>query len=70
VPRPAPPPVYQRQYSGDHYPRELAQQHELHQRNYQYQPHDPVVRQHYQEQRAKLQETRQQQQDSGRNRRD
>lgn len=51
VPPPAPPPVYQRQYSGDRYPR-LEQQYELHQRNYRYQPRDPVVRQHYQEQVA------------------
>ncbi|MFZ3086557.1 MAG: hypothetical protein WA123_00665 [Methylotenera sp.] len=52
APPPAPPPVYQRQYSGDRYPQQLEQQHELHQRNYNYQPQDPVVRQHYQEQAA------------------
>lgn len=50
APRPAPPPVYQRQYSGDRYPREIEQQHELQQRNYKYQPQEPVVRQHYQQQ--------------------
>jgi len=49
APTPAPLPVYQRQYSGDRYPRQLEQQHELQQRNYRYQPRDPVVRQHYQE---------------------
>ncbi|HSH54991.1 MAG TPA: hypothetical protein VK967_08195 [Methylotenera sp.] len=52
VPPPAPPPVYQRQYSGDRYPRQVEQQYELHQKNYRYQPHDPVVRQRYQEQVA------------------
>jgi len=49
APAPAPLPTYQRQYSGDRYPRQVEQQQELHQRNYRYQPRDPVVRQHYQE---------------------
>jgi hypothetical protein len=49
APAPAPLPVYQRQYSGDRYPR-VEQQQELRSKNYRYQPHDPVVRQHYQEQ--------------------
>lgn len=49
VPAPAPLPTYQRQYSGDRYPR-VEQQHELHGQNYRYQPRDTVVRQHYQEQ--------------------
>ena len=52
APAPAPLPVYQRQYSGDRYPRQVEQQQELHQQQYRYQPHDPVVRQHYQEQAA------------------
>jgi hypothetical protein len=47
---PAPPPVYQRQYSGDRYPRIHEWQQDLHQRNYRYQPRDTVVRQHYREQ--------------------
>ena len=42
--KPAPLPNYQRQYSGERYPRQVEQQHELHQKNYRYQPHDPVVR--------------------------
>jgi hypothetical protein len=50
VPAPAPLPVYQRQYSGDLYPLQVEHQHELQNRNYRYQPRDPVVRQHYQEQ--------------------
>ena len=41
----APQPVYQRQYSGDRYPR-VEQQHELHNRQYRYQPRDKAVRQH------------------------
>src|ERR1039457_6839122 len=48
-PRPAPLPVYQRQYSGDRYPR-VEQQQALRTQNYRYQPRDAVVRQHYQEQ--------------------
>jgi len=45
---PAPLPVYQRQYSGDRYPR-VERQQALHSQNYRYQPRDAVVRQHYQE---------------------
>jgi len=52
VPPLAPQPVYQRQYSGDRYPRQVEQQHELHQQNYRYQPGDPVVQRHYEEQAA------------------
>jgi hypothetical protein len=51
VPAPAPLPVYQRQYSGDRYPG-AEQQQVLQSRNYRYQPHDAVVQQHYQTQRA------------------
>ncbi len=61
APAPAPLPVYQRQYSGDRYPRQVQQQ-ELQQRNYRYQPRDPVVRQHFQEragQKAPVQRERQ-----------
>jgi hypothetical protein len=49
APAPAPLPVYQRQYSGDRYPR-VEQQRALHGQSYRYQPRDSVVRQHYQEQ--------------------
>jgi len=49
VPAPAPLPAYQRQYSGDRYPQQVEQQ-GLQKQNYRYQPRDPVVRQHYQEQ--------------------
>ena len=43
-PAPAPLPTYQRRYSGERYPRAEEQQ-PLHNRNYRYQPRDPVVRQ-------------------------
>ena len=49
APPPAPLPVYQRQYSGNRYPP-AAQQQMLQGQNYRYQPHEPVVRQHFQEQ--------------------
>jgi hypothetical protein len=49
APAPAPLPVYQRQYSGDRYPR-VEQQQALHSQEYRYQPRDAVVRQYYQEQ--------------------
>jgi hypothetical protein len=50
APRAAPLPTYQRQYSGDNYPKQVERQHELQQQKYRYQPRDPVVRQQYQEQ--------------------
>jgi hypothetical protein len=47
---PAPPraplPTYQQQYAGDRYPPPERQQ-ELHQYNYRYEPHDPVVREQF-----------------------
>jgi hypothetical protein len=46
APRPAPPPTYQRRYSGANYPREAAQQRER-SREYRYQPRDQAVRQRY-----------------------
>jgi hypothetical protein len=49
APAPAPLPVYQRQYSGERYPR-VEQQQALRSQNYRYQPRDAIVRQHYQEQ--------------------
>ena len=44
VPSPAPLPVYQRQYSGNRYPR-VEQQQVLQTQNYRYQPQDAVVQQ-------------------------
>jgi hypothetical protein len=46
---PAPLPVYQRQYSGDRYPRRVEQQQELRSRHYRYQPRDTVIRQHFEQ---------------------
>lgn len=62
APAPAPLPAYQRQYSGDRYPRQVEQQQEIQKQRYRYQPRDPVVRQHHQEQaaqRAPVQQERQ-----------
>jgi hypothetical protein len=49
TPMPAPLPTYQRQYSGARYPQQFERLNQLQQQQYRYQPHDPVVRQHYQE---------------------
>ena len=50
VPRAAPPPVYQRQYSGGRYPRTGEQQYAIRSANYHYQPRDAVTRQNDQPQ--------------------
>jgi len=47
VPRPAPLPKYQQQYSGKRYPA-ANQQVALQSKHYRHQPQDPVVQQHYQ----------------------
>ncbi len=44
----APLPVYQRQYTGDRYPRG-EQQHDLRREHYRYQPRDKAVRQYFQQ---------------------
>jgi hypothetical protein len=51
APAPAALPVYQRNYSGDRYPR-VEQQQTLHNQNYRYQPQNQVVREHYQQQKT------------------
>lgn len=51
IPRPAPPPVYQRHYSGERYPRP-EYQHGLRDQYYRYQPRDAAVRRHFQERPA------------------
>ena len=51
APARAPLPAYQRQYSGDRYPR-VEQQQAMHNEKYRYQPKEPAVREHYQQQRA------------------
>jgi hypothetical protein len=52
IPAPAPLPRFQGQYSGNRYPQQVERQHEIQNRNYRYQPREPVVQQHYQAQRA------------------
>jgi hypothetical protein len=49
APSRAPLPVYQREYSGDRYPR-VEQQHLLHNQSYRYQPRDKAVREHFKQQ--------------------
>jgi len=44
MPLPAPLPTYQRNYSGDRYPKQVERQKELRQKNYGFQSRDPVVR--------------------------
>lgn len=48
----APLPLYQRQYRGDRYPRQVQRQQELRSRYYRYQPRDKAVRRHFQQQGA------------------
>ena len=45
VPRAAPLPTYQRNYSGSRYPRQLDQQRSIESRSYRYQPREAVSRQ-------------------------
>ena len=49
APARAPLPLYQRQYSGDRYPRQVEHQQTLHRQNYRYQPRDKAVREHFQQ---------------------
>jgi len=49
APRPAPLPIYQRQYSGNRYPNPERQP-TLHDKHYRYQPRDATVQQAYQAQ--------------------
>jgi hypothetical protein len=44
IPSPAPLPAYQRNYSGDKYPKKIEHQKELRQKNYGFESRDPVVR--------------------------
>jgi hypothetical protein len=48
APAAAPLPTYQKQYSGSRYPS-YQEQRTITTQNYHYQPHEPVVRQHYQQ---------------------
>ncbi len=51
VPRPAPLPTYQRDYTGSRYPRQLDQQRSIETSRYRYQPRDPVSRQIFDQRR-------------------
>jgi hypothetical protein len=66
APAPAPLPAYQRNYSGDRYPRAVEQQHTIRSENYRYQPREPVTQQyfrpHVQQDPQRQQEQRQQEQ--------
>ena len=48
VPRVAPLPVYQRDYSRNHYPDRYETQNEIRSQHYRYQPHESVNQQNYQ----------------------
>jgi hypothetical protein len=62
APRPAPLPIYQRQYSGDRYPRAAEQQNSIRSGNYRYQPREAVTQQHFQQPVQPNQRRQQQQQ--------
>ncbi len=47
APRAAPLPIYQRQYSGNRYPRAAEQQNSIRSGNYRYQPRDTETQQHF-----------------------
>lgn len=49
IPPPAPLPVYQRRYTGEHYPRQWEHQRELRERDYRYSPRDPLARELFRE---------------------
>lgn len=66
APAPAPLPAYQRNYSGDRYPRAVEQQHTIRSEYYRYQPREPVTQQYFktraQQDQQRQQEQRQQEQ--------
>lgn len=47
APAPAPLPVYQRQYSGDRYPRAVEQQRSIRSDNYRYRPKEAATQRHF-----------------------
>ena len=49
APRAAPLPAYQRQYSGERYPRAVEQQNSIRSGNYRYQPREAVTQQYFQQ---------------------
>jgi hypothetical protein len=56
VPAAAPLPVYQRDYSGDRYPRDRARQQAIVAQNYRYEPHEQVTREHLRQVRLQQQQ--------------
>ncbi|OGU24461.1 MAG: hypothetical protein A2580_11280 [Hydrogenophilales bacterium RIFOXYD1_FULL_62_11] len=52
APTPAPLPSYQRNYSGERYPRAVEQQRSIRTERYRYQPREAVTQQHYQKNRS------------------
>ena len=72
APAPAPLPAYQRNYSGDRYPRAVEQQHTIRSEYYRYQPREPVTQQYFKpraqqdQQRQQEQQRQQRQQDQQR----
>ncbi|HUW53991.1 MAG TPA: hypothetical protein VMV99_11295 [Rhodanobacter sp.] len=66
VPRAAPLPTYQRNYTGNRYPRQMEQQRSIETRSYRYQPREAVSRQIL-EQRRRGTESRDRQQQQQRN---
>ena len=66
APPPAPLPIYQRNYSGDRYPRAVEQQHEIRSKNYRYRPRDPEAQKYFQprvQQNPQREQEQQRQQD-------
>ncbi len=66
APAPALLPTYQRNYSGDRYPRAVEQQHTIRSENYRYQPREPVTQQYYQQRVQQRQQDQQRQQEQQR----
>ncbi|MBN8778191.1 MULTISPECIES: hypothetical protein [unclassified Thiobacillus] len=63
APAPAPLPAYQRNYSGDRYPRAVEQQHTIRSEYYRYQPREPVTQQYFKPRAQQDQQRQQRQQD-------
>ena len=66
APAPAPLPAYQRNYSGERYPRAVEQQHTIRSEYCRYQPREPVTQQYFkpraqQDQQRQLEQQRRQQ---------
>lgn len=47
TPEPAPVPGYQRDYSGERYPRDDERQHNIRNENYRYQPREPITQERF-----------------------